>query len=584
MPAQIGLPSCLTDFYKVLFPDLDFSRIAFYEGMPTAHYPGADGMTVATGGGSPDIHVYVRTYNACDEQSVLDIAHELVHASQIQGMTGGGHIPGSWTNYYASHALGCTFINGGGCDNALEKEAYLFANGGCGGFGEVRGLIESGLHRALPCDCSKHPWPVPTQIGGLDYVESVKEALQRFPAAVFRGSKVGRTWCSLFNWIGTLIAAGFGIFGFSSTGGAIGAGLGVIAGIIIGFLLFGGVGAVIGAWLGGLLGGIIGGAIGSLLDSIFSGPSQRIWFTAFKDGAWVIPDVCISRDGHTHTSQSPALAAWGPKLYAVYKAGGSNDLYYNVLDQFGWLTQDKKITHNGHSKTNAAPSLAVYRNLLYAAYKSGSNTDLWYNVFDGTNWQPNDSKITQNGHTKTDSGPALAVFGDVSTGEDRLYIAYKGSGSTDIFYNVFDGTAWLPNDIKITQNGHTKTDTGPALCAYRGALYMAYKGSGGTDIWYNKFENGQWLPQDIKITTNGHTKTSRTPALAVHGNPATGEDRLYMAYRSGSGAEIWYNMFDGASWLPQDIKITTGGKVKTGRGPALAEFGDYLFMVYRDDS
>ena len=30
-----------------------------------------------------------------------------------------------------------------------------------------------------------------------------------------------------------------------------------------------------------------------------------------------------------------------------------------------------------------------------------------------------------------------------------LYTAYRGGDSSDIWYNYFDGNAWLPQDIKI---------------------------------------------------------------------------------------------------------------------------------------
>ena len=120
MPTPIALPSCLMDCCKVLFPKLDFSRIAFYLGLP----PGAsaaDGFTMSSGGPSPDIRIYLKTYEPCSKNTFLVIAHELVHAVQIQGMTGGGHIPGSWATYYMSHYLGCGG-RGADCDNALEKE------------------------------------------------------------------------------------------------------------------------------------------------------------------------------------------------------------------------------------------------------------------------------------------------------------------------------------------------------------------------------------------------------------------------------------------------------------------------------
>jgi hypothetical protein len=524
-PLPLALPSCLMDCYRVLFPNLDFSRIAFFLGKPPG--PTKKGFTMASGGPSPDIHIYLEEYRPCEKATFLRIAHELVHAVQIQGMTGGGHIPGSWATYYVSHFLGCG-LRGSRCDNALEKEAFDYAQGGCDGPGKLKAFIDAQLSGKLPCDC-KLAWPTPTSVGPLTYAE----ALAADPNLPMTGSRVGRTWCSLLNWPLAFVAGGYSIFGFSGTGGAIGSGTGVAVGGIVGDYvgailgsLLGPLGALLGGILGALigayLGAIIGGAIGWLVGNLFSGPTSRIWFTAFDGIVWVIPDIPISQGGHTLTNKGPALAEYGGKLYLAYRSSSSDELWYNVFDGTGWLLQDIKITQGGHTKTGDAPALAVYAGKLYMAYKSSTSTDLWY--------------------------------------------------------NVFDGNSWLPQDIKITQGGYTKSSTGPALAVFNGKLYMAYKSSSDMDLWYNVFDGSNWLTQDIKITQNGHTKTSMTPALAAY------EGRLYMAYRSSSSADLWYNVFDGNSWLGQDIKITQNGRVQTGRRPALASVGQYLIMAYRDNS
>jgi hypothetical protein len=87
------------------------------------------------------------------------------------------------------------------------------------------------------------------------------------------------------------------------------------------------------------------------------------------------------------------------------------------------------------------------------------------------------------------------------------------------------------------------------------------------------FDGMSWLAQDIRISQAGRTKTNAAPALAEYNG------QVYLAYKSGSNS-----VFDGATWLAQDIKITTNGKVQTGRGPALATASPYLVMVYRDNS
>jgi len=157
------------DCYKVLYPNLDFSRVGFYSGLPSViSLAGPAGFTMASGAASPDIRVYIKDYKPCEKETFLTIAHELVHVIQIQGILGGGHIPGSWTAYYTSQTLNCT-RGWSTCSNRLEKEAYDFANGGlvpanCGVDGKVRDFVETVSH-TLPCDCSKEPWPIANSIG-----------------------------------------------------------------------------------------------------------------------------------------------------------------------------------------------------------------------------------------------------------------------------------------------------------------------------------------------------------------------------------------------------------------------------------
>jgi len=479
VPTVVTLPACLMDCYKVLYPNLDFSRVAFYSGLPTAVSLSApDGFTMASGAAIPDIRVYIKDYKPCIEETFLTIAHELVHVVQIQGMLGGGRIPGSWTAYYTSHFLNCAG-RWSTCGNELEKEAYDFANGvvndNCGTVGKIRDYVSKPLFNSLPpCNCAAVPplpWPIANLIGAQTYAET----LQADPDLIKTSSSVGRTWCSLLNWPAALIAGAFSIFGFSNTGGAIGAAVGTVIGGILGGLLgsvLGPLGAIIGALVGAVLGGIVGGAIGWAINgivSLFSGPSERIWFTAFDGKTWVIPDVPVSQNGHTLTSAGPAMAVLNGKLYLAYKGSGSDDLWYNVFDGTSWLANDLEITQNGHSKTSDAPAMAEYNGKLYLAYKGSGSNDLWYNVFDGTSWLANDLEITQNGHSLTSRRPALAFYGN------QLYLAYRGGGSDDIWYNVFDGNSWLAQDISVTQGGIVQTAQGPALAAFGPYLFMAYR-------------------------------------------------------------------------------------------------------------
>jgi hypothetical protein len=55
-----------------------------------------------------------------------------------------------------------------------------------------------------------------------------------------------------------------------------------------------------------------------------------------------------------------------------------------------------------------------------------------------------------------------------------------------------------------------------------------------------------------------------------------------MVYKSGTTKDVWYNYFDGNSWLAQDIKVTTDGHIQTSKDPAVAVFLGVLFVAYKD--
>jgi hypothetical protein len=252
------------DAYMVVFPTLDFSRIAFYEGIPRG-VSGASGFTMSSGGAGRDIRIYLEPYDPSSKETFLLIAHELVHAVQIQGMFGGGRIPGSWVTYYITHAIG----RGGGVKNALENEAYTFTNGTRNGArGEIRQYVSTHLRGATRAH-TKGAGSTPATTSGEPHLHLIQSGL----APTMAASSVGHTWHSVINWPVAVIAGAFSVFGFSNAGGAVGALSGVAAGAVGGLIRgarFGGQGAVTGASLGAYAGAIVGGAIGWCANTVLS--------------------------------------------------------------------------------------------------------------------------------------------------------------------------------------------------------------------------------------------------------------------------------------------------------------------------
>jgi hypothetical protein len=219
---------------------------------------------MSSGGAGRDIRIYLKTYDPRSRGTFLLLAHELVHALQIQGMRGGGRIPGSWVTYYISHAIG----RGGGVQNDLENEAYSFTNGSSERSGVLRNFLDTHLRDAVPCTQAGSADSTSTTTGA----ESFAELLEKNEAPTKVTSVVGLSSTSLLSAPISTIAGAFSIFGFSNTGGAIGSLAGIGAGGIAGGLLagtrLGPIGAVCGAWLGAHAGAVTGGAIGRFINNV----------------------------------------------------------------------------------------------------------------------------------------------------------------------------------------------------------------------------------------------------------------------------------------------------------------------------
>lgn len=118
---RITPPQCLLDACRRIFPKLDFGAIGFVLGMPPLHSgAGLEGLTlpnVVRGGVT--IHLVPEEYSPAGKDSFVCIAHELVHAYQVQRL--GGR---TFKVRYAEGIVASGF--GRGRPHPLEEPAYAY--------------------------------------------------------------------------------------------------------------------------------------------------------------------------------------------------------------------------------------------------------------------------------------------------------------------------------------------------------------------------------------------------------------------------------------------------------------------------
>jgi hypothetical protein len=109
-----------------MFPTIDFSRITFIEGPPfLLSLITRDAITVTSGVRDTNIYLKKGTYDPCSLEGFVLVAHELVHALQIEKGPGSRVYFNTWIFRYLRCLLtSLTFEDGGG--NGLENEAYRY--------------------------------------------------------------------------------------------------------------------------------------------------------------------------------------------------------------------------------------------------------------------------------------------------------------------------------------------------------------------------------------------------------------------------------------------------------------------------
>ncbi len=190
-------------------------------------------------------------------------------------------------------------------------------------------------------------------------------------------------------------------------------------------------------------------------------------------GAWS-PQTNITDINGAKTSASPALAAFGNRLYLVYRGADSSNIWSCSFDGSTWSAQTNITDING-AKTSASPALAAFGNRLYLVYRGADSSNIWSCSFDGSTWSAQ-TNITDINGAKTSASPVVAALATT------LVVVFRGDDSDNIWTCTFDGSVWLGQTRLTDQNG-ALTSAAPAAAPFGEGLQLTYKGASSSNLW-----------------------------------------------------------------------------------------------------
>lgn len=487
MPQKIFPPGCVLDAFQLLLPGLRLNEVQFFVGIPWQVDKGQPAITLGLWSGPG---VYLRDPpDFCQRDSFLLVAHELVHAFQIQ-QTSGSPVPGSWTfNYvFCWWVSGFTDLRG----NCYEDEAYHFSNGDAQyGYppeekGRLLKALDSGL--PLPCVCTQFGLPIASphfteftqqvHAQGLQFTQTTcnpqncaRHLLDDWPVIGFIWSLIAYlaaafAWLFTFGGINDGTIAGAVIVGL---GGAAG---GAYLGLLLGAVTAGVVGAVLGAillgavfgFLGVILGGFLGGLLQDLFDFIFGGDSGGALNLEFSadDGTTFTKKISFER-----TREQIALSLSNTTLFVGWTG---LDAQVNVLAIAEAFPGNHSLKSHFEQSNHCGPAIAwdqVNNRLLVVWVGTEGHLNIRpVSIGAGPSLQPQPKTVLWGAKSPADATPGLVI------GNQRIYLGWveDPTGALRIWYSL-DGV-FFQNAVAFIE-GTPKTGTA-AIAFGNDRLFLAW--------------------------------------------------------------------------------------------------------------
>lgn len=270
------------------------------------------------------------------------------------------------------------------------------------------------------------------------------------------------------------------------------------------------------------------------------------------------------------TSDSPALATLGDKLYCLFKDNSHNILRYTTFNGIQWDNGDYPID-SGPAKFHYAPAAVTFTPVInnvvgstgiYCVFTSQDDNKLRIvSTTDGQHWS---TPETLGDAYTTRISPTLAVY------NQSLYCAFKTDSGTIKCIKSTDGVHWTP----LGPNGEIpcpSTKSSPALTSFMGCLccsVIVNNISFALSYSSEPDDGTQWTLVDNKFWLSG------APAMIEY------QLYLYCVNRGGHDSSIWWSRYQDLNTLGSDQYRTASN---TSSSPGLAIYNDTLYSVFRDN-
>ena len=180
----------------------------------------------------------------------------------------------------------------------------------------------------------------------------------------------------------------------------------------------------------------------------------------------------------------------------------------------GWLyIPDTRLTWNEGFIVDGAPSIAQAQDgRIWIAWHSlqiidTNLEDICYKVYNGS-WSS-----TQRLTTNPDDAD---ITPSITTADGNIWVVWSSNRDEnfEIYYNIYDGSSWLPDDTRLTTN--SSVDEFPSVMQDTdGDIWVVWSSNrnGNFEIHYQIYDNKTKAWQSIGQLTSNSTSSDRDPSI-----------------------------------------------------------------------
>lgn len=252
------------------------------------------------------------------------------------------------------------------------------------------------------------------------------------------------------------------------------------------------------------------------------------------------------------------------KVWVVWHSDrtGNVELFYKIFDGSTW-SSEMQLTNDPQSDMNPAILQASDGKiwLVWESYRSLIDEDIYYKVFNGSAWSSDIPLVTE---LTPDKYPSI-----MQTGDGKIWVFWtsiRPGTDAELFYKVYDGSTWT-SDTRLTFDQVYDDEDPVALQASDGMIWVfwAKKSKNKTgDIYFKTFNGATWS-DDTQLTTD--TADDSNPAAVQ-----TFNQRIWVTWNSNRKANnmnIFYKIFDGSAWS-SDVQLTNA--MEDDKTPTITQF------------